>query len=281
MSLFTKLSLENAKTLADELGLHPVELDRLNFNIHYTYNEQDDHSGYEFQLVGDNPMEIIEKLPDLENNVILFSASLFGENDEDWYNYQYDTFGTPEANLEVFLSELKSLSRLNDVKLESNPLTSILKRQIYIGIVGSMETYLSDTFIDLVYSDHKYLRKFVETYPEFSKRKFEMKDVFETYSTLGDTARNVMLDVIYHDLVKVREMYVKTFDIEFPILREPIKCVKIRHDLVHRNGKTKGQRFITINKDSITEALDIVKKFVNELAVKICQLNDAMDDLPF
>jgi hypothetical protein len=281
MSLFTKLSLENSRTLADELGIHPVELDRLNFTIHYTYNEEDDHLGYEFQLVGDNPMEIIEKLTELENNKILFSASLFGENDEDWYNYQYDTFGTPEANLEVFLSELKSLSRLNEVKLESNQLASILKRQIYIGIVGSMETYLSDTFIDLVYSDHKYLRKFVETYPEFSKRKFEMKDVFETYSTLGDTARNVMLDVIYHDLVKVREMYVKTFDIEFPILREPIKCVKIRHDLVHRNGKTKEQQFITINKHSITEAMDIVRNFVNELADKICQLNDPVDDLPF
>lgn len=281
MSLFTELSKENTAILANELGIHPVELDRLNFNIYYIYDQNDHHTGYEFCLIGDNPMEISGKVSDLDGQKVLLPASLFEEDDEDWYEYQYDSSGTPEDNLKVFIAELDSLSKLNQVMLETKPLTAMLKRQIYIGIVGSLETYLSDTFIDLVHRDQRYLRKFVETYPEFNKRKFEMKDIFGAYEDLSVTAKNVMLDVIYHDLVKVREMYIKTFDVVFPSIREPMKCVKIRHDLVHRNGKTKDQRFITVNQTSINSSMEVIKSFVLELAEKIRCLQEDNDDFPF
>lgn len=281
MSLFTQLSKDNTAILANELGIHPVELDRLNFNIFYVYDQNDHHTGYELCLIGDNPMEITDKVSELDGQKVLLPVGLFEEDDEDWYEYQYDSSGSPEDNLKVFIAELDNLSKLNEVKLETNPLTGILKRQIYIGIVGSLETYLSDTFIDLVYSDQRYLRKFVETYPEFSKRKFEMKDIFGAYEDLSDTAKNVMLDVIYHDLVKVREMYTKTFDLEFPSIREPMKCVKIRHDLVHRNGKTKDQHFITVNQANIKSSIEVIKSFVQELAEKIGGLQEEKNELPF
>lgn len=92
-----------------------------------------------------------------------------------------------------------------------------------------------------------YLKKFISSYPEFAKQKFELREIFEVHKGIEKKAKNIMLDVIYHDLVKVREMYKATFSIEFPGIKEPIRCVQIRHDLVHRNGKNKTGENIVLS----------------------------------
>ncbi len=75
-----------------------------------------------------------------------------------------------------------------------------------------------------------------------------------------------MLDIIYHDLPKVREMYRATFKIDFPELKSIIKSVQIRHDLVHRNGKTKNGEAVTIDKSIATELIKSIDSFVAEIA---------------
>jgi hypothetical protein len=237
MGLYDNLSEKNTKILADELGLHIVDLDRLKFEVLYEFDNEDEHIGYIFRLLGDNPQEILDLIP-LVNNEIRLSSTLFPEEYADWYDYQFDSIDEGSDHLQIFNDEMTSLLKLNKIQLESRQMQLILKRQIYIGVVSSMETYLSDKFISTVSSNEDYLKRFVETHPEFLKRKFEMKDVFQAYDNIRDTAKVVMLDVIYHDMVKVRKMYLDTFLVDFPTIKEVLKCVVTRHDLVHRNGKT-------------------------------------------
>lgn len=42
-------------------------------------------------------------------------------------------------------------------------------------------------------------------------------------------------------------MQIETFKMEFPLIKEVFKCVKLRHDLVHRYGKTKDREFIKLS----------------------------------
>ena len=66
---------------------------------------------------------------------------------------------------------------------------------------------MSETFINLTANNEDYFKNFVKSHPDFRQRKFELREIFEQNEKLKDTAKKVMLDTIYHDLPKVREMY--------------------------------------------------------------------------
>ena len=51
-------------------------------------------------------------------------------------------------------------------------------------------------------------------------------NVFDSFERISDIAKKVMLDTIYHDLPKVREMYRSTFEVDFPELKNVIKFIK-------------------------------------------------------
>ena len=82
-----------------------------------------------------------------------------------------------------------------------------------------------------------------------------------------------MLDTIYHNLVHVREMYRSTLNMDFPDISECIKYVKIRHDLVHRNGKTKDGDLLEINRLTIESLIEVVNKLINKIIIEI-ELDD-------
>ena len=153
-------------------------------------------------------------------------------------------------------------------------------RQIFIGVFGTLETFLSDTFINLTIESDEYLKSFVKSHPEFKQRKFELREVFDSYDAIRETAKKVMLDTIYHDLPKVKEMYSSTFKIEFPDLKDIIKQVTTRHDLVHRNGKTKEGAKVNIDKAVIDNLIKVVSDFAKEIANKL-HLPDPIPELPF
>lgn len=282
INLYNSLTKPGKELLAEELGLNLGELEMLSFDIRLI-KDNNGYSVYNFVLLGDNAPEITEKILDLNGDSVELPDYIFETDDEDWYDYEYVSGKDPEENLKVFLEELDNLARLNKMVVKDRKMTIILKRQIFIGIIGSMETYLSDTFIGLVSSNVTYLERFVSSHPEFSKRKFELKEVFTVFENIEKTARNIMLEIIYHDLAKVREMYRKTFEMDFPSIRDSYKCIMVRHDLVHRNGRTKNRQPITLTEKNISQTLQIIRHFVEDLAETISKLKDPNDeyDLPF
>ena len=122
-------------------------------------------------------------------------------------------------------------------------------------------------FINLKISNCAINKK--QSYPEFRKRKFELKEIFEQYEKLNEIVKSVLLDTIYHDLRKVREMYKDTFDIEFPDLEKPIQYVLVRHDIVHRNGKTKDGKFLSISTQDVSNAILEIENFITDIAKKL------------
>ena len=161
------------------------------------------------------------------------------------------------------------MKKLNDIDLEGEGLNRILKRQIFIGTFGTLETFLSDTFINLTINDDKYFRNFIETYPGFRQRKFDLNKIFLEQDKLKVTVKKTMLDIIYHDLPKVSKMYQATFKISFPELKSIIKSVQTRHDLIHRNGKSKEGDPVIVNKDAASDLIQKVSEFVENIAAEL------------
>jgi hypothetical protein len=175
-----------------------------------------------------------------------------------------------------FLHEVKNLEQLLAINLKEDDVKEILLRQIFISMIGALETYLSDTFINKVIESNHYLETFVETHPVFQKQKFSLSDVFQERREIEEKARSVMVETIYHKLPAVKRMYEDTFSISFPDISVMQNFIIQRHDLVHRNGKTTDGEKVPVSEKTITDLKNAAVELVNKIEDQIEE-----NDIPF
>jgi hypothetical protein len=169
----------------------------------------------------------------------------------------------------TFLDEIASLRVLNKLRVPDPKAKKTLSRNLYVGVIACLETYLSDAFINTVLSNEKYLRSFFTSFKDFREQKLPLNELFDFASKREEIAKKTMLEVIYHNLPKVSKMYEATLNIEFPPFFEIQKAVSIRHDLVHRNGKNKDGIESSINSIMVDDIISKVESFINEIDQKL------------
>lgn len=264
---YEQLQQKDDENLAKLLGITYDELCETDWHIETDESKDGLLYGYVVYFEDSSPKHILDKIEglDKDNQVWLSPHDLDDEEDYD-YEEQFEAIIANKSFYDSFQNEISNVRQLNEIQLESPELLIVLKRQLYITAIGALETFLSETFINVTNENSDYFRNFVETYPNFKERKFQLNEIYGEYDKLQDTAKKEMLEVIYHNLAKVRNMYVSTFKIEFPDISELSKAVNTRHDLVHRNGKTKDGADVTVNKEIVTELLNQISIFVEHIS---------------
>ena len=91
----------------------------------------------------------------------------------------------------------------------------------------------------------------------------------ECFRILKDDGKVIMLDTIYHNLPTVQQMYQDTFQIKFPSIKKVYEYVRMRHDLVHRNGKTKDGKQVNTDDATISSLIHEVNMFIHEIINKL------------
>lgn len=255
--------------LAERLGITYDELRETDW--HMETDESRDGLVYGYIVYfHDGPKRILKKIKGLNSdNQVWFSP--FDFDDEEYYDYedQYEAILSNKLYYDSFVREIHHIQELNKLELEDKNLEKVLKRQLYVAIIGTLETFLSETFINQIDENSTYFRNFVETFPQFSKQKFQLNEIFQEYEKIKKTVQKSVLEVIYHNLDKVENMYVATFGIEFPKIEELSKAIAIRHDFVHRNGKTKEGVEVPITAEINTKLIHKVIEFVENIADKL------------
>ncbi|NEO74727.1 HEPN domain-containing protein, partial [Moorena sp. SIO3H5] len=165
----------------------------------------------------------------------------------------------------TFLDEIENLRILNKLSVTNTKAKKTLKRHLYVGAIACLETYLSDAFINTVLSNQNYLNSFFTSFKDFKDQKLGMNEVLDIANKAEEIAKKAMLKVIYHNLPKVSKMYEGTLNIVFPNFSEINKAVSIRHDLVHRNGRTKEGQEINIDNMMVDDIISKVEKFISEI----------------
>lgn len=161
-----------------------------------------------------------------------------------------------------FLDGLHDIRQLADSRVDS---AACLFRLLYINVITILETYLSDAFTNTVLNDPGLLRKFIENAPNFQKEKINLSDIYRAVDNAEEKARNYLRQIIWHHLFRVRPMYRGVLNVNFPEAPPIFRAVEIRHDLVHRNGKTKDGEAIPIDKGHVLSLADEVEKFVEQI----------------
>ncbi|MGO9572444.1 MAG: HEPN domain-containing protein [Desulfomonilaceae bacterium] len=215
--------------------------------------------GYEFG--GIVPEAIIQELvEELESECTEWSGK---PDDDDLEEYYYSVIASNTDFHRTFGLNLDNIGSLLELQVADH-LEQPLMKVLYANTITALETFLSDAFINTVMDDSHLIRRLVENNPDFEARKFTLNEVFLKYDSIADEVKTYLLDIIWHNLAKVKEMYKATLGIDFPAdSREIFKSILIRHDIVHRNGRTKEGNELVLSKDTIRSLLAEVRRFVD------------------
>jgi hypothetical protein len=202
------------------------------------------------------------QIDELPNDYEVEVTEINLEEEGIYYEDQYEVISSNTLFLSTFKNEIKNLTKLNELPIDNKSTEQTLKRQIYVGIIASMEAYLSDAFINTTLNSKVLTKKFVGTFKDFNEVTIKLNQLFDYHNDIDTICKRAMLDVLYHNLPKIKGMYKDTLDVDLGEIGTIYKAVLNRHDLVHRNGKNKDGEEFLLTKEIIEKLLTDIEEFI-------------------
>lgn len=189
----------------------------------------------------------------------------------------------------IFQENLKKIEQLINVKninIGAVELQSFLRNLLYANVITCLETYLSDTFIRITIKEDKFLKAYISKSINFSNKTKKSELYTELFKEMKHS-NNPTLDrfliktciddikeVTFHNINIASKLYKEVLGIEFPknIKTKIFKAVNIRHDLIHRNGKDKNDKIISIEYTELINLIKDVNNFVNKIQKETTKL---------
>ena len=145
---------------------------------------------------------------------------------------------------------------------------------IFVNLIAMMEAYLSDAFIGEVLRSEGFMRKFVASTPEFHSRQIYLAQIYDSFDNIRGISEQYLGGVVWHRLDVVKNMYNDTLGVSFPDdLGAIFRAIKVRHALVHRNGKIQGEE-VSITQRNVKDLAEKIEEFIKYIEEQIRDLAD-------
>ena len=123
------------------------------------------------------------------------------------------------------------------------------------------------------YLSEKEYEEFVEILKRAKTKELEkalivLSDTFGIDET-ADIVKEELRKLMYHDLPKIKPIFMDSLGIDIGVIKDLCKAVLIRHDIVHRNGKDKEGKEHVITKENVEQLCALVNDFIYNIE---CQL---------
>lgn len=174
--------------------------------------------------------------------------------------------------LEEFHQGIINIRKIIALRITDQEIKKSLNRILYANIITVMETYLSECFTRLVIGNESYKLKLLESSPDFNKETFNLRDA---YDWLGEIDANIIgkiQGIVFHNIDKVISMYKNILGIEFLDMGEIARAINKRHDIVHRNGKTKDGKVLEFNEKDILKLASYIQKLIEHIEKQVKSL---------
>lgn len=152
-----------------------------------------------------------------------------------------------------------------------------LLRLLYANSITAMETYLGDTIRKQVLSRPAIMRRFVETNSDLRDKKIPIADLFNAHDAIKQTVAEILERTVFHQLDRVIGLYKNVLGVDFPAQRLGVlrAAVEVRHDIIHRNGKTLSGKTVDVTTKDI---LDLLKTILEIITAVDQQVQDGLLD---
>ncbi|MFQ1897361.1 hypothetical protein ACK36K_08515 [Aeromonas veronii] len=246
---FDRVEAQKNYRLANLLGITEDELEQINYDIDANYSKDGMLYGYIVQFDDDNDPSIMDKINGLDSDSYVFLSPWDLEDlEEDELEWEVNH----SDQMEMFNKQVAEIPKILQIDLTGNTQFSLLV-MLHAHVVSALEHFLSTTFIHRVTNSDRLTRKLIETDPEFGNRKFTVNEIYAQHSNIRSTVAEYLKGIIFHDMRKVKPMYLEVLEYDFGDISWLFKAVRVRHDCVHRAGYNKEGEAIILSIESISE----------------------------
>ena len=161
------------------------------------------------------------------------------------------------------IDDIVALSKMNVEEMNKR----LLNKLLFASVYSALEVFLQDICGHYVMKSQKYKEGYL-------KSKSNLKE--EIFSEEVDLKIiNAVENTVYHKLDIIQPLFEGTFGINFPKYEFIKDNLQIRHDIVHRNGKSKNlsSSHIQISNKQLYELIEHVDEFVHSLFDEFEKLN--------
>lgn len=168
---------------------------------------------------------------------------------------------------EIFSENLSNLRLLATSKILGPARTShLFRRMIFAATVTALETYLCDTFRKRISTEEKMRTKYLLSSPDLKERKFSIEDILSWSGRIETRIDEHLSEIVWHNLGKIGQMYKSVLGVHFPTSSEEVyRAVARRHDIVHRNGRSKDGSIEVVREADLHKCFDSIETFVIHL----------------
>ena len=233
------------------------------------------------------PDEIIEEVAEELTNECSEWSGDSSVAPDDFTEWDYEPSAELPKHLQTFNSSIANVTALLGVEV---PLAQQkhFRGMLYVSVIIAMEAYLLDNFLFSVDSDRAAFRKYIETTEHFRKQKIPLSTIFKENEGIDKRGRAYLTKLLWHRLSEVAKLYRNTLSVHFPEdMKDLLAAVQIRHDFVHRNGRTPDGDEIVLTPEQVTELIKLVRNLIDGIEAqqkellqktKITQKNSNRDD---
>jgi len=163
------------------------------------------------------------------------------------------------------------IGKIEDVlDWNNDPNTSELVHQmVHSSLIAALEAFLADTMAFWVRTDKGVLRQFTSKNKDFKGRQLTLDQLFERIEKLDQEVEIYLQEMLWHRLDKIRPMMMAGLGIAFPDIGELMREVVVRHDIVHRAGRTKSGELVSVSTADAIRLRDEVRRFAQAIVTEL------------
>lgn len=140
----------------------------------------------------------------------------------------------------------------------------------YAYAVTLLEAFLVDTLNALLSENPKFLKNAITSIDELKNAKYGLADLYQSEATVLSLATRKLAGIHFHNIPKVKKIYEEVLGVKLSVDFSKVnEITAVRHDIVHRNGKTIDGVPVYINAERLQAALDFIQQFASNLQAEI------------
>ncbi len=143
-------------------------------------------------------------------------------------------------------------------------------KMTYAHAVTLLESYLSDTLKLLVIKNPTLLENAIVNVDGLKKAKFSLTQIHKSPNGIVSLVLSELSTYLYHNIPKIINVYSAVLSCKLSLdISSVDEVTKVRHDIVHRDAKTKDGDPLEISDLIAVKAVTDIESFVHELQKKI------------
>ena len=114
-------------------------------------------------------------------------------------------------------------------------------------------------------NDEDTFKRFVTTNADLAIRGLKLSEIFDRSENLQSEVEEYIQGVVWHRLDKIKPMLGEALQIDVPDISDLMREIVMRHDVIHRGGRTKDGTEVSLNHDDVERAIQLVDEFAKAI----------------